>query len=416
MKIKGGQPLNGVIKISGAKNLALPALVVTLLTESEIILRNVPNLMDIQSMIDLLSFMGTKISYEDHITKLRTSDLRSIEAPYDFVRKMRASILVLGPLLANFKKARVSLPGGCAIGTRSVDLHIKALESMGAEITIENGYIEAKAPNGLIGCEITFPIATVTGTENVLMAAVLAKGETKLINAAMEPEIVALCELLNRMGADIKGHGTSIITINGVDQLHGTEFEIMPDRIEAGTYAIAAAITNGKVLLESCIYDHLSSFFEKLQQAGIKCEKQENGVLVQRQSDEILPVDIQTIPYPGFPTDLQAQYSVLMSICNGTASITENIFENRFMHIPELNRMGAKIAIHGKTAVITGVKRLFGAQVMATDLRASVSLILAGLIAEGETIVNRLYHLDRGYEDLENKLRNCGAVMERFEV
>ena len=416
MRIRGGIPLHGKIKISGAKNLALPALVVTLLTDSEVVLNNVPNLVDIRSMIDLLSFIGTEIEYEDHTAKLRTANLKSTEAPYDFVRKMRASILVLGPLLSKFRKAKVSLPGGCAIGARSVDLHIKALESMGAEISLENGYIDAKAPRGLFGCEINFPIATVTGTENVLMAAVLAEGETKLINAAMEPEVVALCELLNQMGAKIKGQGTSIITITGVQELHGAEFEITPDRIEAGTYAIAAAVTSGEILLENCVYDHLLSFFEVLQRAGIKCEKRENGVFVQRAKDDITPVDIETAPYPGFPTDLQAQYSVLMSVSNGTASITENIFENRFMHIPELNRMGAKITIHGRTAVVTGVSGLLGAQVMATDLRASVSLILAGLIADGETVVNRLYHLDRGYENLEDKLRNCGALMERFAI
>ena len=287
---------------------------------------------------------------------------------------------------------------------------------MGAEISIENGYIKAKAPNGLNGCDITFPIATVTGTENVLMAAVLTKGTTRLINAAMEPEVESFCELLNKMGAKISGAGTSIITIEGVDKLHGTEFEIIPDRIEAGTYAIAAAVTNGKVLLKNCRYEHLTSFFETLNLAGVASEKAEDGVLVYRKNSEIHPVDIQTAPYPGFPTDLQAQYTVLMSICNGTASITENIFENRFMHIPELSRMGANISIHGKTAMVTGVKKLTGAQVMATDLRASVSLVIAGLIAEGETIVNRLYHLDRGYENIEQKLNNCGANLERFSV
>ena len=417
MRIVGGCRLNGEIAISGAKNLALPALVASLLTDKKVTFKNVPNLADIKSLLDLLDYIEVSINkVNQHTFELSTSCIKSTEAPYDFVRKMRASILVLGPLVSRFKEATVSLPGGCAIGTRGVDLHIKALEMMGAEISIENGYIKAKAPNGLNGCDITFPIATVTGTENVLMAAVLTKGTTRLINAAMEPEVESFCELLNKMGAKISGAGTSIITIEGVDKLHGTEFEIIPDRIEAGTYAIAAAVTNGKVLLKNCRYEHLTSFFETLNLAGVASEKAEDGVLVYRKNSEIHPVDIQTAPYPGFPTDLQAQYTVLMSICNGTASITENIFENRFMHIPELSRMGANISIHGKTAMVTGVKKLTGAQVMATDLRASVSLVIAGLIAEGETIVNRLYHLDRGYENIEQKLNNCGANLERFSV
>jgi UDP-N-acetylglucosamine 1-carboxyvinyltransferase len=329
---------------------------------------------------------------------------------------MRASILVLGPLIARFKEASVSLPGGCSIGARGVDLHIKALEHMGAKISIENGYIKASAPKGLIGCDINFPITTVTGTENILMAATLAKGTTKIINAAMEPEITAFAELLNKMGAKIEGHGTSIITIEGVDSLHGAEFDIIPDRIEAGTYAIAAAITDGKVFLRNCRYEHLSSFFEILFLAGIVHEETDDGIWVYRKSKKIRPVDIQTAPYPGFPTDLQAQYTVLMSLCDGSASITENIFENRFMHVPELSRMGANISVHGKTAVVAGVNRLKGAQVMATDLRASVSLVIAGLVAEGETVVNRLYHIDRGYENIEEKLINCGAKVERFSV
>ncbi|MDR3031239.1 MAG: UDP-N-acetylglucosamine 1-carboxyvinyltransferase [Holosporales bacterium] len=418
MRIIGGKPLNGEITISGAKNLALPALVAALLSDSEIILRNVPKLADINSLLGLLEFLGCDINYlDDHSISLKTDKIKSTEAPYDFVRKMRASILVLGPLVSRFKKASVSLPGGCAIGARGVDLHIKALELMGAQISIENGYIKAQAEKGLFGCDITFPIVTVTGTENALMAAVLAKGTTRVTNAAMEPEVIAFCNLLNKMGAKIAGHGTPIITIEGVESLRGTKFEIIPDRIETGTYAIAAALTNGKLLLKNCVYDDLFTFFEALQSAGIACEKDGlNNVLVYRKEGEIRPVDIQTAPYPGFPTDLQAQYSVLMSICSGTATVTENIFENRFMHVPELNRMGANIAIHGKTVVITAVKKLFGAQVMATDLRASVSLILAGLVADGETVVNRIYHLDRGYENIDKKLTECGANIERFSV
>lgn len=417
MRIIGGSRLTGEIEISGAKNLALPALVTTLLTDQKITLKNVPDLADIRSLLDLLEHIGTDVNYIDkHTIELSTSFIKSVEAPYDFVRKMRASILVLGPLTTRFNRALVSLPGGCAIGSRGVDLHIRALELMGASISIENGYIKTNVNGSLVGCNITFSIATVTGTENVLMAAVLAQGTTRIINAAMEPEIVAFCDLLNKMGANISGAGTSIITIEGVEQLHGTEFEIIPDRIEAGTYAVAAAVTGGKLLLRNCHYNHLTSFFETLARAGITCDKTETGVTVYRTGQNIAPIDIQTAPYPGFPTDLQAQYTVLMSICNGSASITENIFENRFMHIPELSRMGADISIHGKTAVVTGVKKLTGAQVMATDLRASVSLVIAGLIAEGETIVNRLYHIDRGYEDIEKKLNSCGANVERFSV
>lgn len=417
MRIIGGSRLTGEIEISGAKNLALPALVTTLLTDQKITLKNVPDLADIRSLLDLLEHIGTDVNYIDkHTIELSTSFIKSVEAPYDFVRKMRASILVLGPLTTRFNRALVSLPGGCAIGSRGVDLHIRALELMGASISIENGYIKTNVNGSLVGCDITFSIATVTGTENVLMAAVLAQGTTRIINAAMEPEIVAFCDLLNKMGANISGVGTSIITIEGVEQLHGTEFEIIPDRIEAGTYAVAAAVTGGKLLLRNCHYNYLTSFFETLARAGITCDKTETGVTVYRTGQNIAPIDIQTAPYPGFPTDLQAQYTVLMSICNGSASITENIFENRFMHIPELSRMGADISIHGKTAVVTGVKKLTGAQVMATDLRASVSLVIAGLIAEGETIVNRLYHIDRGYEDIEKKLNSCGANVERFSV
>ena len=417
MRIVGGTQLNGEIEISGAKNLALPALVATILTNKPVALQNLPNLADVKSLLELLNCIGTEINYINaHTVTLVTKDAKSITASYDFVRKMRASILVLGSLVTRFRKAKVSLPGGCAIGARGVDLHIKALEIMGAEIAIENGYIEAKAPNGLVGCDITFPIVTVTGTEDILMAAVLAKGTTRIINAAMEPEVEAFCELLNKMGAKVTGAGTSVITIEGVDELHGTEFEIIPDRIEAGTYAIAAAATNGKVFLKNCKYEHLTSFFETLNSAGINCEHLENGVWVYRKGAEIQPISIQTAPYPGFPTDLQAQYMVLMSLCNGSATITENIFENRFMHVPELARMGANIEIRGRTAIVTGVKKLTGAQVMATDLRASVSLVIAGLVAEGETIVNRLYHLDRGYENLEEKLNNCGANVERFDI
>jgi UDP-N-acetylglucosamine 1-carboxyvinyltransferase len=376
-------------------------------------------------MLDLLCHLGTKIErFDGNILSASTPNITATDAQYDFVRKMRASILVLGPLIARYHRASVSLPGGCAIGARGVNLHISALEQMGASIVIDNGYIKATAPNGLVGVDVHFPFSTVTGTENVLMAATLAKGTTRIINAAMEPEITALADLLILMGANIDGHGSSIITIHGTDSLHGANFKIIPDRIEAGTYAIAAAVTDGNLVLKNCQYDHLSQFFDTLHLAGI------DSKIVSKTSDgfdnievnraevkkKIKSVDVLTAPYPGFPTDLQAQFMTLMTICDGTSSITENIFENRFMHVPELARMGANISIHGKTAIVTGINTLIGAQVMATDLRASVSLVLAGLMAKGETIVNRLYHIDRGYENIDQKLLSCNARIERFAV
>ena len=418
MKIEGGYPLFGEVQISGAKNLALPAIVTTLLTDNEVILNNVPNLSDINSLLELLEHLGCNINNDlvNNRLRLKTTNIKCTEAPYDFVRKMRASILVLGPIVARFGKASVSFPGGCAIGVRGIDLHIRTLQLLGAEVTIDNGFIKAHAPNGLRGCEITFPIVTVTGTENSIMAAVLAKGTTKLINAAVEPEVKELCNLLNTMGAKIKGHGTSSIIIEGVDELHGATFDIIPDRIEAGTYAIASAITHGKLFLKNCLYNHLEIFFSTLKLNGISVEEKDNGVIVENNNEIINPVDINTAPYPGFATDLQAQYMALMSISNGTSLITENIFENRFMHVPELNRMGANITVNGNTAIVKGVTRLSGAQVMATDLRASASLILAGLSANGETIVNRLYHVDRGYENIDKKLQACGAHIKRIKT
>lgn len=418
MKIEGGYPLFGEISISGAKNLALPAIVTTLLTDNKIILNNVPNLSDVKLLLELLEYLGCDISndIEHNQLTLKTTNIKNVEAPYDFVRKMRASILVLGPMVARFGKASVSFPGGCAIGVRAVDLHIRTLQLLGAEITIDNGFINAYAPNGLKGCDITFPIVTVTGTENSIMAAVLAEGITRLINVALEPEVVELCNLLNMMGAKITGQGTPIITIEGVESLHGTIFNIMPDRIEAGTYAIASSITHGKILLKNCIYKHLETFFNTLKLNGISIEIQNDGVLVQNNTDVINPINISTAPYPGFPTDLQAQYMALMTISNGVSVITENLFENRLMHTQELNRMGANITVNGATATVNGVKQLNGAQVMATDLRASASLILAGLAARGETTVNRLYHIDRGYENIDNKLLQCGAHVKRIEV
>ena len=416
MRIIGGQKLVGEISISGAKNLALPALSATILTDAKITIHNVPKLSDVQSMTDMLAYFGADINYFNaNSISLKTEKIHSTTAPYDFVRKMRASILMLGPLLARCHQASVSLPGGCAIGARGVNLHLQGMEQLGAQVNIENGYINAIAKNGLHGCDIVLPSITVTGTENILMAACLAKGTTRIINAAVEPEIVAFCNLLNKMGAKISNHGTSTITIHGVESMNDAEFTLIPDRIEAGTYAIAAAITNGKILLKNCDIDHLTSFFDALSLAGVSSTKTADGVLVERTSNCIKCHDIQTAPYPGFPTDLQAQYTALMAFCDGSSSVTENIFENRFMHIPELVRMGAEISMHGKTATICGKSKLTGANVMATDLRASVALVLAGLASQGETIVNRLYHIDRGYENIEEKLRNCGANIERIQ-
>ncbi|MBQ8651353.1 MAG: UDP-N-acetylglucosamine 1-carboxyvinyltransferase [Alphaproteobacteria bacterium] len=416
MRIVGGTPLNGTVKISGAKNLALPALVATLLTDAKITFSNVPNLSDVNCILSLLESLGSKYENDTKGTiTISTPTILSHIAPYDIVRKMRASILVLGPLLARNHAAKVSLPGGCAIGARGVEMHLEALKLMGVDIALNDGYIDASAKKGLFGANIKLPFPTVTGTENVLMAATLAKGKTRIQNAAKEPEISALIDLLTLMGAKIEGKGTSEIIVNGVDSLRGTCFEIMSDRIEAGTYAIAAAITKGKLFLEGARYCDLKIFLDTLQNSGLTVLENENGITIAGR-DSIKPCSISTGPYPGFPTDLQAQYTSLMTVANGTSTITENIFENRFMHIPELLRLGANISIHGNTATVNGVKSLKGAQVMATDLRASVSLVLAGLAAQGTTIVNRLYHLDRGYEALETKLKLCGANIERFNI
>jgi UDP-N-acetylglucosamine 1-carboxyvinyltransferase len=417
MRIKGGKKLIGTIPISGSKNLSLPAMMAAIMTDKPLLLRNVPRLADVLSAMDLLNYIGVDVNWADsNSLELRCGSIKTTEAPYDYVRKMRASILTLGPLVARFKKASVSLPGGCAIGTRGVDLHIKALQQLGAEVEVENGYINATAPDGLRGCDINFTTPSVTGTENALMAAALANGTSRILNAAMEPEVIEFANLLNMMGANIVGHGSPIITIEGVESVRGASFEIMPDRIEAGTYAIAAVVTSGRVLLKGCVQDHLSSFLETVRSVGGICEPVADGILVYREQDEIRPISICTAQYPGFPTDLQAQYMVLMTIANGASSVTENIFENRFMHVPELCRMGANISVIGRTATVVGAHELSGAQVMATDLRASVSLVIAGLVAKGETVVNRLYHLDRGYENIEDKLNNCGAEVERLNV
>jgi UDP-N-acetylglucosamine 1-carboxyvinyltransferase len=416
IRIIGGPQLKGNIQISGAKNAALPLIAASILSDRPLTLKNVPNLADIHSMIELLSQHGVSLSYDErtHQLSLTASTITNTTAPYDIVRKMRASILVLGPLLARCGQAKVSLPGGCAIGTRPVDIHINGLKELGAEIDLSDGYIIAKAPRGLIGKDITFPLVSVTATENLMMAASLAKGTTRLINAAREPEIIDLAQCLNAMGAQITGAGTDIITVEGVSTLHGTEHWVLADRIETGTYAIAAAITNGEICLQNTSIELIPTFSAQLEKTGVILKQEGSNLRVNATNSKVIGVDVMTEPFPGFATDLQAQMMALMTICQGSSMITETIFENRFMHVPELCRMGANITVHHSSALIRGVSELRGAQVMATDLRASVSLILAGLAATGETIINRVYHLDRGYEQVEDKLRNCGANIERL--
>lgn len=415
IRIRGGKRLVGRIPIGGAKNAALKVMAASLLTEETLVLDNMPHLADIATMRSLLGQLGVESVIQKRTMTLTARDVTSTTAPYDIVRKMRASVLVLGPLVARFGRARVSLPGGCAIGTRPVDLHIKGLERLGAEITLDAGYIDAKAPRGLVGAEIVFPIVSVGATENLMMAATLAKGETLLVNAAREPEIADLAKCLVAMGARIDGAGTDKIRIEGVPALHGARHTILPDRIETGTYAMAAAITDGDVELVNGSYDLVAAMAKTLEPAGVEVTPTADGLRVRRRNGRLTGVDVMTEPFPGFPTDLQAQIMALMTIAEGAAMITETIFENRFMHVPELMRMGANINVHGASAMVRGVKRLIGAEVMATDLRASVSLVLAGLAAEGDTVVNRVYHLDRGYERVEDKLAACGAEIERIK-
>ena len=414
--ITGGQPLNGVIPISGAKNSALKLMCAALLTEKSLYLENAPvTLRDICSQTELLGHLGCKIQSENGLMALNAAHLSDFTAPYDIVRKMRGSILVLGPLLARFGQAKVSLPGGCAIGSRPVDMHIKALEEMGALIELEDGYIHACAPiGGLKGARILFPKVSVGATENLLMAATLAEGTTTLVNAAKEPEIVDLGECLIKMGAKITGLGTETITIEGVDRLDGAHHRVLPDRIETGTYIIAAAMTGGRVELQSASVDHLEALIALLRGAGIDIQTEDDRIIVEWKTDRIQGFDVMTEPYPGFPTDLQAQMMALLTTCEGAGMVTETIFENRFMHVPELKRMGADISVQGRSAIVRGVETLKGAEVMATDLRASVALVLAGLIAEGETTINRIYHLERGYENIVEKLGACGANIRKF--
>jgi UDP-N-acetylglucosamine 1-carboxyvinyltransferase len=417
--IRGGLPLSGTIPIAGAKNAALPLMAASLLTNEPLILGNLPDLADIRSMTNLLEQHGVTltpcrdVAMRPQVLELTARHLTSTTAPYDLVRKMRASFLVLGPLVARCGEARVSLPGGCSIGARPVDLHIKGLQRLGAEVELREGYIEARAPKGLKGTEIAFPSVSVGATENVLMAAVLAEGDSVLINAAREPEIIDLAHCLTEMGARIEGIGTDRLTVRGVTSLHGARHKVIPDRIETGTYLMAAAAAGGEVRLDGARLDHVEAVARLLETADVSVRGNGSGITVQRRNGRITGVDVMSEPYPGFPTDLQAQTMALMTIADGAAMITETIFENRFMHVPELKRMGANINVHGSSAMVRGVHRLLGAPVMATDLRASVSLVVAGLVAEGETVINRVYHLDRGYERLEEKLAACGARIER---
>ncbi len=415
--VKGGAELHGEIPIAGAKNACLTLMPATLLSDEPLTLTNAPRLSDIRTMTELLASLGAEVTslQDGQVLAMSSHDLNNHVADYDIVRKMRASILVLGPMLARHGHAVVSLPGGCAIGARPVDLHLKALEAMGAELELKEGYVHATAKGGLKGGIVDFPLVSVGATENALMAATLAKGTTVLKNAAREPEIVDLAQCLRQMGAQIEGEGTSTITIQGVDRLHGATHPVVTDRIELGTYMLAPAIAGGEVECLGGRLDLVAAFAEKLDEAGVSVEETARGLKVSRKNGRVDAVNVATEPFPGFPTDLQAQFMALMCTANGTSVLEEHIFENRFMHAPELMRMGAEIDVHGGTATVTGVERLKGAPVMATDLRASVSLILAGLAAEGETVVSRVYHLDRGYERVEEKLGACGATIQRIK-
>jgi len=413
MVIEGGHRLVGQIPVSGAKNAALPLFTAALLVDGWNVLNNVPALEDIRTIARLLRQMGVKVEGESGTVRLNASEVHAFEAPYNLVRTMRASVLVLGPLVAKWGRARVSLPGGCAIGARPINLHLKGLEALGAKVELKHGYVEARADR-LKGAKIYFDISTVTGTENILMAAALAAGRTTLENAAGEPEVVELADLLNKMGARIQGAGSDVVVIDGVEQLHPVEHTIMPDRIEAGTLMVAAGITQGNVKLLNCNLAQMEAVVAKLREAGLEIFPEGGGVKVIGPVN-IRAVDVKTLPYPGFPTDMQAQITALMCLANGLSVITETVFENRFMHVSELRRMGGNIRVEGRNAIVRGLSSLTGAPVMATDLRASASLVLAGLAAEGTTEVSRIYHLDRGYEKLDEKLNKLGAKIKRVK-
>lgn len=410
--ISGGTPLQGTVAISGAKNSALPVLAACLLTKEEVRLSRIPAVRDIGTMEKLLSYIGASVEVIDHRVTVNAGALDKPEAPYDLVKTMRASSLVLGPLVGRTGRARVSMPGGCAIGARPINLHVLALEQLGATITQSHGYVEAVAPNGLQGAPIHFDRITVTGTEDVLMAAVLARGETLITNAAREPEVQDLAAMLSKMGASIEGAGTSTIRVRGVSELHGCEHAIIPDRIETGTFLVAAAMTGGEIVVTDCEPVHVDALVAKLREAGATVSPSGSDTLHVK-SGRLKAVNMTTEEYPGFATDLQAQYVAMMCIAEGTSRVTETIFENRFMHVQELARMGANIVLDGRTANVTGVEHLMGAEVIASDLRASASLVLAGLVANGETVLDRVYHIDRGYERIEGKLVSLGARIKR---
>ena len=414
LAIRGGAQLDGEITVSGAKNATLPILAATLLSDELVRISNVPHLRDVTTTIQLLGRMGVDVMiHEPMEVEVNASTITEFHAPYDLVKTMRASILVLGPLLGRYGRADVSLPGGCAIGARPVDVHVKGLRALGADVRIDDGYIRARADR-LIGGHVFFDVVSVTGTENLLMAAVLAEGETVLENAAREPEVEDLANFLISMGAQISGAGTNRIVIQGVSRLHGTTYKILPDRIEAGTFLVAAAITGGRVRLRRVDPLHLEAVLQKLREAGALIEAGDDWIELDMRGRELKSVNLRTDPHPGFPTDMQAQFMALNCVANGTGTVTETIFENRFMHVPELQRMGADIRLEGNTAIIRGVDQLHAAPVMATDLRASASLVIAALVAEGETVVDRIYHIDRGYECIEEKLRQMGADIRRL--
>jgi UDP-N-acetylglucosamine 1-carboxyvinyltransferase len=413
LQIQGGTALEGEVRISGAKNATLPILAAALLSEEPVVVGNVPHLQDVTSTIELIGQMGASVTIDERMRiEVDASSVREFSAPYELVKKMRASILVLGPLVARFGRADVSLPGGCAIGARPVNIHVAGLQAMGADITIENGYIRARASR-LKGARLVLDTVTVTGTENLMMAATLADGETVIENAAREPEVVDLANFLISMGANIKGAGTDKIVVNGVQKLHGTQYEVLPDRIESGTYLVAGAITRGHVRIKNTRPDHLDAVTAKLREAGAKIGIGDNWIEVDMRGKRPRSVDVRTAPYPAFPTDMQAQFAALNTVAEGVGTIIETIFENRFMHMLEMRRLGAEIRLEGNTAIIHGVERLTAAPVMATDLRASASLVLAGLVAEGRTDIERIYHIDRGYEAIEEKLLQLGAQIKR---
>lgn len=416
LSIAGGHPLTGRLRVSGAKNATLPILAGTLLANEPVRVANAPHLHDVTTMIELLGHLGAEVVIDEKLNvEVGGGDLSTLRAPYELVKTMRASFLVLGPMVARYGQAEVSLPGGCAIGSRPVDQHLKGLEALGAKVVVEEGFVKAEAPGGLVGTDVFMDLVTVGGTENLMMAACLAQGTTRLHNCAREPEIVDLGEFLNTLGAKVVGHGTSTITIEGVERLSGGEYRVMPDRVEAGTYLIAAAATGGEITLVGADAQTLGAVLEKLQMAGADLAVDHDTIKLKMLVDRPRAVDVETSPYPGFPTDMQAQFMAMNTVAEGTSTIRENIFENRFMHVQEMNRLGADIELHGHSmAVVHGVDRLKAAPVMATDLRASSSLVIAALVAEGTTVIDRIYHIDRGYETIEEKLKQLGASVQRI--